>query len=126
MPDSTIQANESLITAIRDLRVRAEKIGLEAIRPEILQMAVRVVRSLPVDLQKVPMVVPMSEGRLQLEWHDGPKTLEIEFASADEIHYLKWDSSAGIEEEDILHVDAETPNTIATLITWFSGEQVDG
>lgn len=121
MPSSSIHSHESLITAIQDLKSHAEEVGLEPIPHEVLQSAIRIVRSLPADLPKAPKFVPMSKGRLQLEWHDGPRTLEIEFESPKEIHYLKWDSSIGVEEEDVIAIDAQASTKVAELIEWFWG-----
>ncbi len=70
-----------------------------------------------------PQVVPMSKGRLQFEWHRGNRTLEIEFGESSGIHYLKWDSDLGIDEEDI--VSTTDRRAIATVLGWFSSEKRD-
>ena len=60
----------------------------------------------------------MSNGTLQLEWHDGPKSLELEFESPSSIRYLQWHPEQGIEAEDsfpLTKIDAAVD-----LIRWFS------
>ena len=41
----------------------------------------------------------MSNGTLQLEWHDGTKSLELKFESPSSIRYLLWHPENGVEEE---------------------------
>ena len=54
----------------------------------------------------------------QFEWHDGPRTLELEVEDPWTIHYLKWHSEAGIEEEEVCSItDA---GTVIGLIEWFA------
>src|SRR4051794_29266174 len=49
---------------------------------------------------RVPAVVPLASGCVQLEWHgEGRRVLELEFEEPDRIHYLRWDPDRGIEEE---------------------------
>ena len=60
---------------------------------------------LPENLVSPPHVVPMSNGTLQLEWHDGPKSLELEFESPSSIRYLQWHPEQGVEDEDAFPVD---------------------
>jgi len=75
---------------------------------------------LPTDIIGTPTVVPMTRGRLQLEWHQGNRSLELEFESAGRIHYLKWDSDAGIEEEDT--IPGNDVAMIYALLQWFAAE----
>jgi hypothetical protein len=50
-------------------------------------------------LVPAPAVVPLSSGAVQLEWHAGPRVLELEWERPDLIHYLKWDPAAGTSDE---------------------------
>ena len=88
--------------------------------PRIIAAAREFISTLPRSIKakaKIPAVVPMRKGNLQFEWHDGPKTLELEIESPGTIHYLKWHSEAGIEEEEIcLIADTEI---VTRLIEWF-------
>ena len=59
----------------------------------------------------------MTRGRLQLEWHSGERSLELEFESPSQVHYLQWDPSEGIEEEDVLPLAQKDENH--SLIQWF-------
>ena len=62
----------------------------------------------------------MTEGRLQLEWHNGQRSLEFEFEDDTAIRYLKWDPRQGVEEEGLIQT-ADT-NRISDLLFWFKPE----
>jgi hypothetical protein len=47
-----------------------------------------------------PAVVPLSSGGVHLEWHVGPRVLELEFESPETVHYLRWDPARGVQNED--------------------------
>lgn len=49
-----------------------------------------------------PAVVPLSSGAVQLEWHVGPRVLELEFETPDTIHFLRWDPAGGVQDEDTI------------------------
>jgi hypothetical protein len=89
----------------------------------VIQAAMEFIRALPSDIVTTPRVVPMTRGRLQFEWHRGNRSLELEFENSDRIHYLKWDSDAGIEEEDVIPV--RDTAKIQALLRWFAPEPVD-
>ncbi len=94
--------------------------GARSIDPEIVAAAGDFVSTLPSRLKSriaVPAVVPMRKGNLQFEWHNGPRTLELEVEDPWTIHYLKWHSEAGIEEEVCSITDADT---VIGLIEWFA------
>lgn len=59
----------------------------------------------------------MSTGNLQFEWHHGRKVLELEFETADTIHFLQWDPEQHIEEEDTFR--ASDIDRAVDLIQWF-------
>lgn len=90
----------------------------------VIQTAKEVVWALPSDIIETPKVVPMTRGRLQFEWHRGNRSLELEFADGDQIHYLKWDPDVGIEEEDVIPVN--DVDMIHALLRWFDAEPGDG
>jgi hypothetical protein len=90
----------------------------------LLQAAKELIWALPSDIIGTAKVVPMTRGRLQFEWHRGNRSLELEFESSDRIHYLKWDSDAGIEEEDVIPVD--DVSRIHALLRWFAPERGNG
>ena len=92
--------------------------GAEPINPRIIESSQQFIRSLHNQLRVLPQVVPMTQGRLQLEWHDGTRSLELEFESPSQVHYLKWDSSIGLDEEDIVPVADQT--RLRELIEWFA------
>jgi hypothetical protein len=94
--------------------------GAPAIAPAVIAAARSFLARLPEGLAPRPRVVPMSNGMLQLEWHAGPRSLELEFESPDSIRYLRWHPEAGIEDEDSF--PAEEVEIADGLIRWF----VDG
>lgn len=66
-----------------------------------------------------PAVVPLSSGGLQLEWHVGPRILELEFESPETIHYLRWDPGHGVQDEDAY--PAGDRSRSEELIGWVRG-----
>ena len=96
--------------------------GAEPLSPEILAAATEFARWMSIETrfaaEQEPTITPMTGGRLQFEWHHGPRSLELEFESPTEIHYLQWDSEAGLENEDVIPLaDREA---IAELMGWFA------
>ena len=67
------------IERLRRLAPNWDGYGAPVIDPAIIDAAKSFVASLPATCLIPPRVVPMSSGALQLEWHDGPKSLELEF-----------------------------------------------
>jgi hypothetical protein len=94
--------------------------GASPIDPKTLESAARFVESLPLGEISAPQVVPMTRGRLQLEWHRGHRSLELEFETPTLIHYLKFDQDQGIEEEAMLPVDEMS--RLLVLLHWFHEE----
>jgi hypothetical protein len=66
----------------------------------------------------------MTRGRLQFEWHRGNRSLELDFETKDKLHYLKWDSDLGIEDEDVISVSDVCG--IHGLLRWFAAERGNG
>jgi hypothetical protein len=62
----------------------------------------------------------MTRGRLQLEWHRGNRSLELEFESPGRIRYLKVDDDSGVEEESVIPT-SQTALVVA-LLQWFASE----
>lgn len=96
--------------------------GYEAapILPDIIEAARQFILGFPDDAMPTPHVVPMSRGRLQLEWHRGSRSLELEFETPTTVHYLKWDPEAGVEEEDVL--STTQTKELHDLLSWFVSE----
>jgi hypothetical protein len=92
--------------------------GAPRISPAIIDAARQFVDRLPEQASSRPAVVPMSPGNLQLEWHEGDRVLELEFETADTIHYLKWDPADEVEEEDAF--PATDMGRAVQLIQWFT------
>jgi hypothetical protein len=108
------------LTRLRAFEANWNGYGAAPPDPQILATAAKVVESIPIDSGPTPQVVPMTRGRVQLEWHRGARSLELEFETADKIHYLKWDSSQGIDEEDVF--DADDVSAIVLLLSWFTAD----
>jgi hypothetical protein len=95
-----------------------DQAGAEPISRYSIEVAKVFIAQLPSHLAISPKVVPMSLGRLQLEWHSGPRSLELEFESPSLMHFLKWDSSQGIEDEDVIPVTSDW-RPANDLLAWF-------
>jgi hypothetical protein len=98
--------------------------GACPIDPEVIRAASKFINLLPDDTISAPQIVPMTQGRLQFEWHRGHRTLELELETPTLIHYLKFDEDRGIEEEATLPVDDLA--RLVELVHWFHQESVNG
>jgi len=106
------------LDSLRHLPENWNGYGADPIDPKVIDSAEQFIASLPGTTIAAPKVVPMTRGRLQFEWHRGNRSLELEFETPEQVHYLKWDTDAGIEEEDILSL-AEI-GKVHELLGWFS------
>ncbi len=110
----------SLLDLLKGLPPDWNGYGAQPINAELIEQAKRFIERLPDDIVDAPAVVPMTRGRLQLEWHRGNRSLELEFVSKGRIHYLKADDDSGTDEENILLTDQAFE--IEELLRWFSSE----
>lgn len=97
-----------------------ENWDLECAKPidhAIIDAAKRFIGSLSNYIATVPSVVPSAAGRLQFEWNEGPRALELEIETPTTIHYLKWDPEESVEEEDTF--DINNIVRAVSLINWF-------
>ncbi len=106
------------LKALRSLPPDWSGRGAVQIERRVLRAAEDFILYLPSDIIATPEIVPMTRGRLQFEWHQGNRSLEIELESEQLLHYLKWDSDAHIEEEDVISV--HDTDTIQGLLRWFA------
>ncbi len=105
------------IEALRHLVPNWDGYGAPRIDPEVMEAAKWLIAQVPENLVVRPRVVPTSNGSIQLEWHAGPKSLELEFESPQVIRSLQWEPNAGIEEEKSFPV--KDTETALDLIRWF-------
>jgi len=115
-PDSASRVRAD-IHSLSELAPNWDGYGAPAIDPAVIEAAEAFIARLPQGLAPPPRVVPMSNGTLQLEWHAGPKSLELEFESPDSIRYLQWHPNEGVEEEDAF--PTTNVETAVDLIRWF-------
>src|SRR4051794_31299831 len=69
---------DSLVGRIHDLSKLPRDwngYGAAPIDPAVIRIAERFVSDLPIEWISAPQVVPMTRGRLQLEWHRGDRSL---------------------------------------------------
>ena len=116
-------ATLTALNQLRALPVNWSGYGAIPIDHQVIRAAKDFILTLPSDIITTPKVVPMTRGRLQFEWHRGSRSLEIEFESSDQLHFLKWDSDVNIEEENVIPVD--DTGTIHALLRWFASESVN-
>jgi hypothetical protein len=108
------------LTRVRAFQSNWDGYGAASPDPRILDAIPRAMELVASDSVPTPQVVPMTRGRVQLEWHRGARSLELEFETADTVHYLKRDGSEGIEEEDVF--DAADVSQIMALLGWFAAD----
>jgi len=87
------------------------------IDPATIEAVRRFVESLPDQIASRPMVVPLTSGNVQLEWHHGRRVLELEFETPATVHFLQWDPEGGVEREDV--IPASNRDELTALIRWF-------
>jgi hypothetical protein len=97
--------------------------GAPPIDQRIIQAAREFVSRLPEHIATIPAVVPSAAGNLQFEWNEGRRSLELEIERPSTIHYLKWDSQEGIEEEEVFEI--EDIQRATSLIRWFMRSVAD-
>jgi hypothetical protein len=115
-----VEEVQSALDSLRALAPNWDGYGAPPIDPAVIDAAKMFVANLPDKQSPRPRVVPMSNGTLQLEWHHGSKSLELEFESASSIRYLQWHPEQQIEEEDSFsNADIEKA---MRLIRWFRAE----
>ncbi len=125
VPDNLPDSIERVLAEIEQLRhldPNWDGYGAPVIDPAIIDAAKSFVAGLPATCPIAPRVVPMSSGALQLEWHDGPKSLELEFESSEFIRYLQWHPQASIEEEESFSI--KDKSRAIALIEWFMSRDV--
>ncbi len=105
------------LDALSSLAPNWDGYGAPVIDPKIIQAAKQFIATLPDNLAFRPRIVPTSNGSLQMEWHEGPKTLELEFESPRSIRYLQWNPPKGEEDEDTISV--KDTDRAVDLIHWF-------
>jgi hypothetical protein len=72
--------------------------------------------------QTLPWFIPMTDGRVQIEWHRGEASLEMEFAGTGDIHYLWCSDTGNFEESRIPLSDVTTIRRLLGLILGNDGE----
>lgn len=112
------------LSELQDLPPGWDGYGAPKLDPAITEAVRSFISSWPESITARPMVVPLSSGNIQLEWHRGPKVLELEFETPETVHYLKWHPEARIEEEHV--VAASDREFLLDLIRWFAEEGEDG
>jgi hypothetical protein len=110
---------QAAIESLRALAPNWDGYGAPAIDADVIEAAKAFIAKLAENVASRPLVVPMSNGTLQLEWHDGPKSLELEFESPYSIRYLKWHPDRGVEKEDTF--STADVDTAVDLIRWMVG-----
>lgn len=125
-PKQDMGAEKALLAEIDQLAALGpnwDGYGGPALDRAILDAARRFVNRIAAVVKQPPLVVPMSSGAVQFEWHQGQKILEMEVEDSSTIHYLKWDPAQGTQEEDVFGID--DVETAVALLQWFTGALVD-
>ncbi len=108
---------EAEFRSLGELSPNWDGYGAPAIDPAVIAAVRSFVARIPHGLAPRPRVVPMSSGMVQLEWHAGARSLELEFEAPDSIRYLRWHPEEGIEDEDSF--PAADVEIAVDLIRWF-------
>jgi hypothetical protein len=111
------------LAALADLRPGWDGYGAVPVDPRNIEAAAGLLADLAGRMPAPPAVVPMTRGRLQLEWHRGRRSLELEFADPDHVHYLMWPGGPGAAGEDIIPVADR--DAVARLLGWLAAGDGD-
>lgn len=91
--------------------------GALAIEAKCIEVAGKLIHSFGDDLQgNKPMIVPMTNGAVQLEWHNERRVLELEVDPSESVYYLKWDPDKCIEDEGV--ISASDTERARELLNW--------
>jgi hypothetical protein len=107
---------EAALRSLGEFSSDRDGYGAPAIDPAVIAAVRAFVARLPHGLAPQPRVVPMSSGTVQLVWHAGPRSLELEFESPDSIRCLRRHPEEGIEEEESF--PAEDVEMAVEMIEW--------
>ena len=111
---------EKTLNRIAKLESNWDGYGAGPISPAVIREARELIATIAEHIDQTPTIVPTSRGAIQLEWHGGSRCLELEFESQAMIHYLKWDPVAGVEEEDLVSIYADSKTL--KLLEWFQNK----
>jgi hypothetical protein len=106
---------------LKDLERGWDGYGAEPISLSVIARASKFIATFGNSFGGAPQIVPMTKGRLQFEWHQGNRSLEVEIGDSSEIHYLKWDSDLDLAEEDVASISDK--ETVQDILAWFSSEK---
>jgi hypothetical protein len=109
------------LTKLSNLPPGWDGYGAPVIDSTVIAAARAFARAIPENVRVRPLVVPMSNGTLQFEWHRGPRVLEFEFESPRTIRFLQWDPTCGMEEESAFRAD--DVERVVDLIQWFISDE---
>lgn len=112
-----VSAVQTELDALAHLQPDWDAYGAPRIDLPVIDAAKTFVSRLPESVAKRPSVVPLSTGKLQFEWHDGPRSLELEIEDPQTVRYLKWDPEERIEDEGTFSIDEI--DCAATLLRWY-------
>jgi len=116
--DWAVAGNE--LRKLKALKTNWDGYGGQPISKEIMAAATELLKVLNKHTAFRPIVVPMSTGHIQFEWHRGSKVLEFELEDRKTIHYLKWFPTQNTEEESFVPIESES--AIRDLLDWFEAE----
>jgi hypothetical protein len=109
----------SKISALRQLPPGWDGYAARQISPAIIDAAIEFVKALKDNVAPRPRIVPLTSGGLQLEWVSGERNaLELEFESPEKIHYLRWQPTAHVEDENVF--DVTDVRFAEGLLEWFA------
>lgn len=111
-----LRSAENTLSHFEKLESNWDGYGASPIDPAVIQESRHLIARIAAQIEEPPVIVPTSRGGVQLEWHHGGRCLELEFESHVMIHYLKWDPTSRIEEEDFVTIYDE--GKIARLLEW--------
>lgn len=98
--------------------------GADPVRPDALRLAEDLLRafSMAKGAFREPTIVPKYDGFLQIEWHDGSRSLEFELA-ADGWLVMGTDETVGTRQYYEAHAHTGYPEDLIPFYRWFVREE---
>ncbi len=115
---SWIRRTVPQLLRLSSLNVNWDSYGGIAPSLEKLEAVIDLLCYTEIDTFPEPVVVPGSNGEIQLEWYLGNRELEIEFGSTGRLEFLRTDNESGSEDEGVV----EDLDTLRRLLMWVVGK----
>ena len=118
-PPPVVRQVQQKLAIIAAMPANWDQQGAPRVSRIALQSALDFAKVVPWHLLRRPHIAPTPDGNVQMEWHHGDVSLEVEFGADGKTYYLKWDPANGIEDAGGIE---EYQVGGQQLLRWFAGK----